>query len=145
MTGVIMIREQDVVVFQGCGDERSALGPSISHPVIRNIARDQDHAVHGDRGRNKRVKNRTRQTFILRCRDLVAPKARFPYGSRQWKPKTYMRGISLKILLSPFLAKASIVSRWSAVKGLCSAHPCSSTNRPSSVITTLRSTSAVES
>ena len=28
-----MIREQDVVVFQGCGDERSALGPSISHPV----------------------------------------------------------------------------------------------------------------
>ena len=33
MTGVIMIREQDVVVFQGCGDERSALGPSISHPV----------------------------------------------------------------------------------------------------------------
>ena len=28
-----MIREQDVVVFQGCGDERSVLGPSISHPV----------------------------------------------------------------------------------------------------------------
>ena len=30
-----MIREQDVVVFQGCGDERSALGPSISHPVFQ--------------------------------------------------------------------------------------------------------------
>ena len=30
-----MIRVQDVVVFQGSGDERSALGPSISHPVLR--------------------------------------------------------------------------------------------------------------
>ena len=28
-----MIRVQDVVVFQGSGDERSALGPSISYPV----------------------------------------------------------------------------------------------------------------
>ena len=29
-----MIRVQDVVVFQGSGDERSALGPSISYPVF---------------------------------------------------------------------------------------------------------------
>ena len=28
-----MIQEQDVAVFQGRGDERSALGLSISHPV----------------------------------------------------------------------------------------------------------------
>ena len=32
MTGVIMIQEQDIVVFQGRGDERLALGQSISHP-----------------------------------------------------------------------------------------------------------------
>ena len=34
MTGVIMIQEQDIVVFQGRGDERLALGQSISHPDL---------------------------------------------------------------------------------------------------------------
>ena len=38
-----MIREQDVVVFQGCGDERSALGPSISHPVRLMCGRTIDN------------------------------------------------------------------------------------------------------
>ena len=41
-----MIREQDVVVFQGCGDERSALGPSISHPVKTKICRELVKALY---------------------------------------------------------------------------------------------------
>ena len=34
-----MIQEQDIVVFQGRGDERLALGQSISHPeyIIKEV------------------------------------------------------------------------------------------------------------
>ena len=47
-----MIQEQDIVVFQGRGDERLALGQSISHPDNPNMTtldEDRDMAETADK------------------------------------------------------------------------------------------------
>ena len=50
-----------------------------------------------------------------------------------------------KSFLRPFFARSIIAARSWSENALCSAQPWSSTNRPLSVMMTLRSTSAVES
>ena len=57
-----MIQEQDIVVFQGRGDERLALGQSISHPEIKKPAASysrtgESRTTLGDGALNFRVRN----------------------------------------------------------------------------------------
>lgn len=61
-------------IFRGTSDNLERIQQLNAHvPHIRNIASDKCHVIHCGRGCNKRVKNWTRQTFLLSSSDLDAP------------------------------------------------------------------------